>query len=100
MLFLTFFSIFMVGHRPCLLAQQNARTTIVMYDSIPDPQKAHLALRGLEQDESGGFKPFHALWNIVSYVPKKIIYGIQYASGYSVRLINNQKFIDTVEDFL
>lgn len=93
-------NLIIVDNLPRLYAQQSSPLTKTDYDSLPNPEKAYMVIRGLEQDESKGYNPLHTLWNITSYLPKKIIHGIGYASGYSVRLINSQKFIDTVEDFL
>ena len=69
-------------------------------DSIETAEEAYLRIRGLEQDPHSGFNPIRSLGSVVFYIPKRIIHGVRYASGYGFKLINNEKFIDTIQDFL
>ena len=70
---------------PFLHAQQ-LDETFVRPDSLVNSHAAYLAIRGIEQDESSGFRPLRTSWNILSYIPKRMIHGINYASGYGFRL--------------
>lgn len=68
-------------------------------DSLASPEEVYLFVRGLEQAEEKGFNPFRPVGRFLYFLPKQISYGIRYASGYGAGLINDPKFIETIEDF-
>lgn len=68
-------------------------------DSFSRAEKAYFYIRGLERRAAPGFHPLRPLWRGLTYVPRQMAYGIQYASGYASQIIDDPKFIDNLEDF-
>jgi hypothetical protein len=68
-------------------------------DTLQNSKSMYRLIRGIEREEKGGLTPLKSIWTTITYFPRQIYQGVQFASGYGIKLITNRKFIDTVEDF-
>ena len=68
-------------------------------DTLSQPGQVYRYIRGLEQEEQKRYRTVTALWSGVTYMPKKVIYAVKFASGYGMRLMYEQKFVDRIEEY-
>ena len=84
----------------CLNAEQTVHSYQTKQDTMRTTDNAVQFIRGIESNDRNSFNPLHILWKATTFIPRQVLHVIHTASGYGIRLISNQKFIDTIEDFL
>ena len=69
-------------------------------ESVRTPQQAWFHVRGLEREEKQAKSPFKIAWSAMSFIPRQIMFALQYATGYGMDLASDPKLIDSVKDIL
>ncbi|MBD3374785.1 hypothetical protein GF406_07120 [candidate division KSB1 bacterium] len=81
---------------PCMTADSTRQSN----HPFDDAKTAYFHLRGLAKEETRGYEIGQKLLAGLTFLPRQLIYGIRYTSGYGARLLSDPLWIRQIENVL
>ncbi len=82
---------------PSANAQQDS---VPAADSLRTGKQEHMRLRGLERPPRRGSAALRTVGNVVLFLPRTVVDGLLFSTGFGARLVDDSKFIDRLSDFV
>lgn len=69
-------------------------------DSLRTGTQEYMRLRGLERAPRRGSATLRTIGNVVLFLPRTVVDGLLFSTGFGARLVDDSKFIDRLADFV